>query len=52
MGATDLLAWKSGYKIGIEEIDLQHHYLLALISKLNAAFQRSCRDTTTGQRWG
>ena len=35
---ADLLAWKKSYETGIEEIDLQHHYFLTLINKLNQAF--------------
>lgn len=33
---TSKLVWNDNYQVGIEEIDLQHHYFVGLISRLES----------------
>ncbi|MDJ0805587.1 MAG: bacteriohemerythrin [Gammaproteobacteria bacterium] len=33
---THTLIWNNSYKLGIEEIDLQHHYFINLIARLES----------------
>ena len=35
----ELLAWSPEFELGIEEIDLQHHYFLSLINRLHHALR-------------
>lgn len=35
----ELLSWSSEFELGVEEIDLQHHYFLTLINRLYHALQ-------------
>lgn len=37
----ELLAWLPDFDLGIEEIDLQHHYFLTLINRLHRELQSS-----------
>ncbi len=37
--SKDILAWVPEFELGVEEIDLQHHYFLNLINRLEHALQ-------------
>jgi len=43
------LVWNAAYDSGVEEIDLQHRYFLALINRLSSELA-SCADTNYRQR--
>ncbi len=42
---SDLLEWVPEFDLGIEEIDLQHHYFMSLINRLNRALQSGDEHT-------
>ena len=46
---TAELHWKAAYDTGVEEIDLQHRYFLALINRLRAELD-ACDDETYRRR--
>ena len=39
--SKDLLNWNNKYEFGIEDIDLQHHYFLNLINRINRLLKDS-----------